>query len=405
MIPRLVNLFEILGKKSSGILLGPRGAGKTSLAKKWLSEQKLTLRYNLLLSSDYRRLLDDPSLLINEVETHLSSRAKNEKEVLCVFIDEIQKIPELLDICHHLIEEHKGKVRFLLTGSSARKLKSKGANLLAGRALNINLHPLTLQELKNAKNRINLLDLLTLGTIPGIIFEENPSLALRAYVDNYLKEEIQQEAVVRRLDKFFKFIDLAAQLNGETINFSKMGRQLSISDKTVADYFQILIDTMLVIRLPGWDRSIKKQIIKSPKFYFFDCGVLNISSGDYNLGLKKATSRYGRLFEVLIINEFNRLNQYNRLDYNLNYFSNGSSEVDLILSRGKEEPIAIEIKSAELVHAEDLSGLEIFSEDYPKAKLYCVCDVDKARKLVLANKKEVLLLPYLEATDKILGIN
>lgn len=126
---------------------------KTSLSRAWLAEQKLTLSYNLLTSTDYRRLLDEPSLLINEVETSLS---KSSGEILSVLIDEVQKIPELLDVCHHIIEEHKGKVRFLLTGSGARKLKSKGANLLAGRALNIPLHPLTLAELKNSIENISL---------------------------------------------------------------------------------------------------------------------------------------------------------------------------------------------------------------------------------------------------------
>lgn len=170
----------------------------------------------------------------------------------------------------------------------------------------------------------------------------------------------------------------------------------------MVEYFQILIDTMLVFRLPGWDRSIKKQVIKSPKFYFFDCGVLNVSSGELNLELTKASSRYGRLFEVLIINEFNRINQYKRFDYSLNYFSTGQSEVDLILSRGKQNPIAIEIKSAENIYAEDLPGLEIFSNDYPNAKLYCVCTADKAKTIKLSNGKEVLVIPYLEAIDTIL---
>jgi predicted AAA+ superfamily ATPase len=372
------------------------------MSKEWLKLQSHSLTYNLLDSDDFRRLLDNPKLLANEVRTSLSQLPHHEGEILSVLIDEVQKIPELLDICHLLIEENKGKVRFLLTGSSARKLKSKGANLLAGRAYNLRLHPLTLEELKKNNQSIDLISILKTGTIPGIIFEENPNLALRAYVDTYLKEEIQQEALVRKLDKFFRFLDLAAQLNGESINFSKFARQLSIADKTTADYFQILIDTLLVIQLPGWNRSIKKQVLKSPKFYFFDCGVLNAASGELNLTLSKGSPRFGRLFETMVINEFYRINLYRQLDFSLSYYSTGQSEVDLILSRGKEEPIAIEIKSNANIHKEDLNGLEVFSIEYPKSKLYCVSTNDKMQTVKLTNGKEVLVIPYLEATNKIL---
>ncbi len=402
MIPRTLNLLKLLNKKSSALLLGARGVGKTKLSQAWLKEQKFSLSYNLLNSSDFRRLLDNPAILKNEVETELLQIPNKKENIVTVFIDEVQKIPELLDICHWLIEDHKGSVRFLLTGSSARKLKTKGANLLAGRAFNLRLHPLTLEELTENKQKIDLLTILKLGTIPGIIYEENPVMALRAYVDTYLKEEIQQEALVRKLEKFFRFLDLAAQLNGETINFKKFARQLAISDKTASDYFQILVDTMLVIQLPGWDRSIKKQIIKSPKFYFFDCGVLNAASGELNISLNKGSSRYGRLFETLIINEFYRLNNYDQLDFSFHYYSNGQSEVDLILTRGKGEPIAIEIKSNNKVFKEDLSGLEVFSTEYPKLKLYCVSTVDKKQTITLNNQKKVLVLPYLESAGFIL---
>jgi predicted AAA+ superfamily ATPase len=324
--------------------------------------------------------------------------------VLSVLIDEVQKVPDLLDVAHLLIEQHKNKVRFLLTGSSARKLKSKSANLLASRALSIRLYPFTSYELK--AHRFNLLTALRFGTVPAIITAEQKELALRSYVDTYLKEEIQQEALVRKLDKFFSFIDVAAQLNGEVVNFSKMARQLSLADKTIGDYFQILIDTLLVIKVNGWDRSAKKQIIKSPKFYFFDCGVLNAAAKELNLSLEAGSARYGRLFETFIITEIHRLNDYFSLDYSLAFYSTGASEVDLVLSRSRsEEPIAIEIKSNPTVCREDLPGLELFGNEYPKSELYCLSTNSNPYSITLLSGKKVAVLPYEEGILTVLGLD
>jgi predicted AAA+ superfamily ATPase len=292
----------------------------------------------------------------------------------------------------------------LLTGSSARKLKSQSANLLASRALSIRLHPFTSFELEN--QNLELLEILEHGTVPAIIFAEQKVQALRAYVDTYLKEEIQQEALVRKLDKFFSFIDVAAQLNGEVVNFKKIARQLSVSDKTIGDYFQILIDTLLVIKLPGWDRSAKKQVIKSPKFYFFDCGVLNAAARELNSKLEIGSARYGRLFEQFVINEFYRLNDYFSLDYALSFYSTGSSEVDLVLSRSRSEPaIAIEIKSNPEVFREDLRGLELFSAENPKSRLFCVSTNKRPYTLELASGQKVPVLPYKDALTEVLKIS
>lgn len=402
MTSRHVNLLQLLGKKSSALLLGARGTGKTRLSRAWTKSQRHSLTYDLLDPDEFKRLLSNPGLLKAEIKTKLST-IKGE-EVLAVFIDEIQKIPELLDICHLLIEEKSGHVRFLLTGSSARKLKSKSANLLASRALSFRLHPFTHLELQ--KEGFILEDALRFGTIPAIYFAENREEALRAYVDTYLKEEIQQEALVRKLDKFFSFIDVAAQLNGEVVNFCKMARQISVADKTIGDYFQILVDTLLVIKIPGWDRSQKKQIIKSPKFYFFDCGVLNAAARELRAPLATGSSRFGRLFEQFIITEIHRLNDYFRKDYALSFYSNGTSEVDLILSRGRSEPpIAIEIKSNPLVFKEELSGLALFADEYPKARLYCLSTNEKAYSVELTPGKEVQVLNYQDGIREILELS
>lgn len=399
MIPRQVNLLKLLGKTSSGLFLGARGLGKTRLAEAWISTQSASLTYNLLIPSDFKRLLSNPTQLINEVETRLASL--EDSMVLSVLIDEVQKVPDLLDVCHLLIEKYKGRVRFLLTGSSARKLKSKNSNLLASRALSIRLHPFTQSELKN--DNFDLLTALKYGTVPAIYTAENREAALRTYVDTYLKEEIQQEALVRKLDKFFSFIDVAAQLNGEVINFKKMARQLSVSDKTIGDYFQILIDTLLVFKLPGWDRSAKKQIIKSPKFYFFDCGVLNAAARELNLPLQVSTPRYGRLFEQFIINEFYRANDYCALDYSLSFYSTGNSEVDLVLARSRQEPPkAVEIKSNPMVAKEDLGGLELFSNEYPQSEIYCIATNSQFYSVELNSGRKVLVVPFSEAISTIL---
>jgi uncharacterized protein len=401
MISRLLNLSDLLGTYGSALLLGPRGTGKTQMAMEWLKSQRDTLHYNLLDPSDFRRLLEEPAQLKNEIETKLAKS----KGVLSVFIDEVQKVPPLLDLCHLLIEEHKRKVRFLVTGSSARKLRSSGVNLLAGRAFSLRLHPFTVAELVSSDSRFSLLECLKTGTLPSVLGSENPAMSLRAYVDTYLKEEIQQEALVRKLDKFFRFIDLAAQLSGEPVNFKKFARQLQISDKTAADYFQILVDTLLVMELPGWDRSVKKQILRGSKFYFFDCGVLNAAAGELNATLAAGSSRFGRLFEQLVISELYRMNDYFQKDFKLYFYSNGQSEVDLVLSRGlKSLPIGIEIKSSAKVRREDLSGLALFSAEYPKAPLYCVTPAEKSYHIDLSPKSQVTVLSHKDAAKEILGL-
>lgn len=401
MISRHANLLNLLGKRSSALLLGARGTGKTLLSKAWIAQQDAALSYNLLDPDEFKRLLSNPGQLKLEVQTRLSSIPPH--ETLSVFIDEIQKVPELLDVCHLLIEDEPKRVRFLLTGSSARKLKSKSANLLASRALSIRLHPLTYLELVDSG--FSLDDILLYGSLPAIYFAENKEEALRAYVETYLKEEIQQEAIVRKLDKFFAFIDVAAQLNGEVINFSKMARQISVADKTIIDYFQILVDTLLVIKLPGWDYSNKKQVIKSPKFYFFDCGVLNAASRELRSSLTRGSSRYGRLFEQFIIAEIYRLNDYFRKDFALSFYSSGSSEVDLVLSRSRSEPpIAVEIKSNPIVHSQDLSGLALFASEYPKSPLYCLSTNEKPYTIELAQGRLVQVVNYAEGIKTILGL-
>jgi predicted AAA+ superfamily ATPase len=293
-----------------------------------------------------------------------------------VFIDEVQRLPNLLNEVHALIERHRNRLQFILTGSSARKLRRGGANLLAGRAWTIHLHPLTHRE-----SASDLARALHFGTLPGIyLAEASPERTLRAYVQTYLKEEIQQEANLRRVDGFVRFMDVAGQMNGEPVNFTKIGRDCGVSTKTVQDYYSILVDTLLVFRLDGWAHSVRKQLRQQPKFYWFDCGVLNAIRGDLGAAPKEGSSRYGNLFETWVIQEMLRLNDYAETDCRFHFWrTNTGMEVDVVLSRdGVRARTAIEIKSSTAPGPEEVGGLLSFQSENPNAELWCVCRTPQA---------------------------
>ena len=370
MVERILNISKKLGKKSSAFLFGARGTGKTSLYQRYLQNtESPVLVLDLLTPAIYTSYLTDQSLFRLQVE-----RALKKSGSLLVVIDEVQRLPFLLNVVHQLIEDHKPNLRFLLTGSSARKLKRGGTNLLGGRALNLKLHPLTYAESPS-----DLDEMLRLGTLPGILIDnENPESSLRSYVATYLREEIQQEALVRRVDSFGRFLELAGQYHGEPVNFSAIGKSCGVSPNTVITYYEILNDTLLTCRLPGWSASVKKQLRTTPKIYLFDNGVANAIRGELNIELRKGTSRYGKLFEAWIIQNAFWLNDYHELDLKFSYWkTNNDQEVDLIVSRGLSDPIAaLEIKSSNRPDEADLKTLKLFADDYPTAKLYCVCQAE-----------------------------
>lgn len=309
-------------------------------------------------------------MFVRQVETALEERV-----VLTVVVDEVQKLPFILDYAHQLLERHKGKVRFILTGSSARKLKHGGGNLLAGRAYSFRLHPFTHTEVNFIPEKQ-----LSFGSIPAIVDPKvNSTLALKAYVQTYLREEVLQEAFVRNVEGFSRFLDIAAQFHGKIPNMSRISKAAGVSEKTVASYFQILDDTMMCWRLPGWNESPTRQLRISPKFYFFDNGVANALKGELSLQLRSGTSRYGDLFECWIIQECFRTIDYRQLELRLSYWhTNTNQEVDLIVSRGLGEPLkAIEIKSDTAPGFSDVSSLKSFASDYPNAKLECWCQTER----------------------------
>jgi predicted AAA+ superfamily ATPase len=366
MIERHLQINKFTSKNQSIFIFGPRGTGKTKLLEKNFRDKAEII--SLLEGSDYQRYLVEPSRLSSEVR--LSMKSLPPGKSLVVAIDEIQKLPLLLDEVHLLIEEFKGRLCFVLTGSSARKLKRAGANLLAGRAITTFLHPISVLEAD-----LNLDTVLTLGSLPGVYFETEFAMQrLRSYISTYIKEEVLEESLVRKIDRFARFLDLAGQLNGEPINHAKLARTLKTSSNTVQEYFSILVDTLLCHRLDGWSNSIKKQLLQAPKYYWFDCGVLNALNGELETELKHSSFRYGRLFETYLIQEFIRHNDY--LERYLRFFywrDKNGSEVDLIVARSAAVPLAaIEIKSSSNPDDGNLAGLLAFREDYPTVPLYCL---------------------------------
>ncbi|MFN8789827.1 MAG: ATP-binding protein [Bdellovibrionales bacterium] len=302
MIHRLVKL----PKKGSFLLFGARGTGKTTLLKAY---DPKALYINLLRAEEEDVLLRSPGSLRERV----LAMPKHQK----VIIDEIQKIPKLLDEVHQLIEE--GHDRFIMTGSSSRKLKRGAGNLLAGRAVYRALFPLTYKE---QKDHFDLLSNLEFGSLPKLQHLEDRDQKidyLQSYVRVYIKEEIQLEQIVRNLNPFRNFLEVAAQMSGKILNFSKIERDVGASVKTIQNYYQILVDTHLGFMLNAFHESWRKQIVQAPKFYFFDTGVVRALSRRLQLGLAPSSYEYGDLFEQYVICECFRMNEYLKREYTFSY--------------------------------------------------------------------------------------
>ena len=396
MITRSLNLLTIIEKNESVLLFGARGTGKTSLIRKALQHCQMEFLYFDLLKIDtYRAIIGNPK---HFYETILHKLKTSGQQRLLVVIDEVQKIPELLNEVHHFIEEFPKQILFMLSGSSARKLKKEGANLLAGRAWSRKLFPLSSLE-----TDLSLHEVLKYGALPKAYLadnEESKTEYLKSYVDTYLREEILQESVVRQFESFSRFLDLAGQLNSEPVNFSKLAKQLSLNPKTAQNYFQILIDTLIAHELPGWSTSVKKQLLQAPKFYFFDVGILNAINGELGTELKISSFRYGKLFETFLINEMIHWNQYLAANYRFSYWRTSTGkEVDLIISRKPNQPEwAIEIKSSTHPSEDDVLTLALFKEEYPLVKTLCLCQTEKS---YMAGATDVM--PWRVGLDLIFG--
>jgi uncharacterized protein len=390
MIYRTLNLSNILNKNLSAFLFGARGVGKTRLINHWIesSTTEKLVYLDLLKPEQFSRYLKTPQLLFSEVESLLRNTVlKIEPQPIRVVVDEVQKIPSLLDVVHSLYETYPSKLQFLLSGSSARKLKRGGANLLAGRLLSLNLFPFDNSEFPHELNKK-----LLLGSLPGVILDNpQPERTLRAYVHTYLKEEVMEESLVRRIEVFTRFLELCAQFHGKQFNASSLAKLTGISSQSILSYFSILEDTLLGFKLNGWNESLKKQLRLSPKFYFIDNGIASALRGELNLEISPRTSRYGELFEAFVVQEIYKLNDYFQKDFKLSYWqTNHGKEVDIIISRGFGRPIAaIEIKSSTQPDELMLKGLFGFEIEYPNVPLFCFSQTPRAY-----NVKNIQVLPY-----------
>lgn len=352
------------------MILGPRQTGKTSYVKNLFPDSWCL---NLLLTSEFLKYSKDPGQFRREALERFRGQSRS-KTRMTVFIDEVQKIPALLDEVHSLIEEFPHS-RFILTGSSARKLKRSSVNLLAGRALSKRMYPFIAPEISEQIKHTNLDDLLKFGTLPGV-FGKDPELKreiLRTYVETYLKEEIQLESLTRSLPQFSRFLEVAAQSFTEVLNYSKIGRDCDQSPKTTLNFFEILADTLIGFKLMSWSESKRKQLASHPKFYFFDngvtCALLSRHLDPLDPPLR------GRLFEQWIINEVRARVDYDHREIQLYSWrpKQGSAEVDLFAARGKKPLFAAEIKSFGRPLDEHFKGLSALHEENPKIPLYLIC--------------------------------
>ncbi|MCW5588224.1 MAG: ATP-binding protein [Legionellales bacterium] len=367
-----------LPQGQSAFLWGARKTGKSFFLKHSFPQSQY---YDLLKTEEYWRFLNEPQTLRAEILA-----LPPEKQRYPIIIDEVQKIPQLLNEVHWLIEN--SNAYFILCGSSARKLKKEGANMLGGRAWRYEFYPLVYPEIPN----FDLLRALNQGLIPSHYLATHWHKTIKSYIYDYLTEEIKAEGLTRNLTAFSRFLELAAYSNGEIINFSNIARDCGIDSKTVKEYYHILEDTLLGYFLqPYFHRKKRDHIpVKTPKFYLFDVGVVNGLCKRKIMELKGAQA--GAMFEHYIFNEILAYRGLNDLDFTINYWrTQTGQEVDFILDDGE---IAIEVKIAESIHKTDLNGLLAFY-DYAKPKRsIVVCNVPKPQKLILDEKLQIDILPW-----------
>ena len=337
MYPRALDLPNLL-KKRSYFLFGPRGTGKSTLIDQTLFDAKV---YDLLDASQFQRLLLNPTLIGEETDPHT-----------LVVIDEIQKLPVLLDEVHRLIV--KRKQTFLLTGSNARKLRRGGVNLLAGRAFEAWLLPLTSHEIPH----FDLLTYLNTTGLPEFYGQEDAHEYLKAYIGTYLQEEIKAEALTRNLSGFARFLEVVALCNGEEVNYANISSDCGVAVRTVESYFGILDDTLIGFSIPPFLSTIKRKAITRAKYYLFDIGIVSSLARRGRVEFK--SELFGRLFEHFIALELRAFIAYRRINLLLQYWRSASHfEVDFIIGN----KLALEVKGTNLVNNKHLKGLRALKEE------------------------------------------
>lgn len=337
--------------KRSFFLFGPRGTGKTAWLRAAFPD---AIAFDLLDERVHAELLADP--------TRLGARVPA-KYAGWVVLDEVQRLPALLNEVHRLIESRR--LRFALTGSSARALRARDVNLLAGRAQTMAMHPLVASELGAD---FDLARATETGTLPFAWTTDEPRSYLASYVGTYLRQEVQQEGLTRNLGAFARFLESASFSQGQVLNVSAVARDCGVPGKTVEDYFTILDDLLLSVRLPPFQRRAKRRVVSHPKFYFFDPGVFRAirPRGPLDGG----EELMGPALETLVLSHLRAANDYGELGYALHYFRTArGEEVDFVLY-GEHGLHAIEVKSSSRIRPEDLASLRLFQRDYPMAKAW-----------------------------------
>jgi predicted AAA+ superfamily ATPase len=360
-------LFQGSGLESL-FLWGARQTGKSTLLKEIFPD---SLWFDLLQTDVFERLQRNPAQLREIILADTRTTP--------VVIDEIQRIPELLNEIHWVIENNRTK--FILSGSSPRKILRSGANLLGGRALRYELFPLISQEIPD----FDLLRAINKGLLPRHYLSENPQKLLSSYIGSYLKDEIMAEARIRNINSFSRFLEAAAFSNGEILNFSNIASDCGVSSPTVREYFQILEDTLTGRLLPSFQKKPKRRVIHAPKFYFFDIGIANylLKRGK----IERGSEAFGKAFEHFIYHEIYVHSSYSNLNYQISYWRTASQlEIDFVLG---DHEVAIEVKATENANSRHLSGLRKFAEEYTVKKLILISNDPFPRQI-----DDILILPW-----------
>jgi predicted AAA+ superfamily ATPase len=364
-IERLVDIEDLLAKKSH-FLLGPRQTGKTSLIHHKLKDVRV---YDLLDSEIYLTLSRNPGRIAEEIQP----------QDRIIVIDEIQRLPELLNEVHRIIESHG--IHFLLTGSSARKLRRGGINLLGGRARTKYLHPLNYKELNK---RFDLLRAIECGLIPSIYFSEDPRADLQAYAGSYLQQEILAEGATRNIPAFSRFLHVAALCNATIVNFTNVASDAQVARTTVHEYFEILKDTLILYELPAWRKSKKRKPLASSKYYFFDVGIVSVLQGrEFRVGAPE----FGEAFETYLMHELKCYSDYVSGERLWFWRSTSGFEIDFIIG----DHTALEIKAKRNISGNDIKALRMLSEERKLKRYICMSMESRRRKV-----GNIDIIPYEE---------
>jgi len=367
-------------KEKSFFLFGPRGTGKTTWVKNTFPQ---AVYLDLLEAEIFNDLLANPQRLENFIPKDFNN---------WVIIDEVQRIPELLNEVHRLIEKYKYK--FVLTGSSARKIRRKGPNLLGGRALTYSMHPLMVAELGKD---FDLNHSLKYGQLPSVYTEKDPKAYLESYVKTYLEEEVRQEGLTRNLGAFSRFLEAASFSEGAVLNISSVARESAIERKVVENYFSILEDLLIGYRVPVFAKRAKRRLVNHPKFYFFDVGVYRTlrPAGP----LDRPEEIEGVALETLLFQELNAINSSLGLSYTIYYWKTSNDmEVDFVLY-GDKGIKAFEVKRTGKVSSSMLRGLKSFLKDYPMARAYFIYGGERRMR-----EGSIEILPMKEALKELASI-